>query len=94
METERTHSDVKAKVESKKWFYTDTVKKHFFDPENLLKTEEEATEYEKTASGVGQVGSPACGDMMKIWIRVNDDDTITGLKVFRDNLFIFCIRNF
>jgi NifU-like protein involved in Fe-S cluster formation/bacterioferritin-associated ferredoxin len=38
-----------------------------------LKTEKEATEYGKESDGVGEVGSPACGDMMKIWIKVEDD---------------------
>ncbi|MCR4323523.1 MAG: iron-sulfur cluster assembly scaffold protein [Nanoarchaeota archaeon] len=66
-----THVDVKAKVEGKKWFYNDIVKKHFFNPKNFLKDEAAAKEYGKTASGVGQVGSPACGDMMKMWIKVD-----------------------
>ncbi len=67
------HADVKSKVESKKWFYTNEVRKHFFDPQNIFKTEEEAVAYEKEADGVGMVGSPACGDAMKMWIKVKDD---------------------
>ena len=67
------HADVKSKVESKKWFYTNEVRKHFFDPQNIFKTEEEAIAYEKEADGVGMVGSPACGDAMKMWIKVKDD---------------------
>jgi NifU-like protein involved in Fe-S cluster formation len=53
-----------------KWFYSKTVKEHFFNPKNALKTEKEAREYAKTADGVGQVGSPICGDVMKVWIKV------------------------
>jgi len=67
------HADVKSKVESKKWFYTNEVRKHFFDPQNIFKTEEEAVAYEKEADGVGMVGSPACGDAMKMWIKVKED---------------------
>jgi len=67
------HADVKSKVESKKWFYTNEVRKHFFDPQNIFKTEEEAIAYEKEADGVGMVGSPACGDAMKMWIKVDSD---------------------
>lgn len=65
------HPDVKAKVESKKWFYTDTVKEHFFNPRNVLISDDESNEYEKSASGVGMVGSAQCGDSMKIWIKVD-----------------------
>ena len=54
------HPDVKAKVESKKWFYTDTVKEHFFNPRNLLMNDSEGEEYSKHADGMGMVGSPAC----------------------------------
>ncbi len=65
------HPDVKAKVESKSWFYSDIVKEHFFNPKNIFKSEEEAKNYK--ADGVGMVGSPSCGDAMKIWIKVKDD---------------------
>ncbi|MBS3065178.1 MAG: iron-sulfur cluster assembly scaffold protein [DPANN group archaeon] len=76
-----SHQDVKAKVEARKWFYTDVVKEHFFNPKNIFKTDEEAVEYEKEANGVGQVGSPACGDAMKIWIKVDENsDIIRELK--------------
>jgi NifU-like protein involved in Fe-S cluster formation len=48
------------------WVYSDTVKDHFFNPRNVLKKEEN---YQ--ADGVGIVGSPACGDVMKVWIKVD-----------------------
>ena len=73
-----THSDVKAKVDSQKWFYTDIVKDHFFNPKNFL-SEKKANSYK--ADGVGLVGSPACGDMMKVWIKVNkEQDKIVAMK--------------
>lgn len=56
---------------NKSWFYTDIVKDHFFNPRNLFKTREEAENYQH--DGMGMVGSPACGDMMKIWIKVEDN---------------------
>lgn len=49
------------------WVYSETVKEHFFNPQNILK--DKPCEYE--ADGVGYVGSPACGDMMKMWIKVD-----------------------
>lgn len=48
------------------WVYTDLVKEHFFNPRNLVMGEPP-----KDYSGVGMVGSPACGDAMKIWITVD-----------------------
>lgn len=48
------------------WMYSDTVKEHFFNPRNIL---EDPKNYE--ADGIGYVGSPACGDMMKMWIKVD-----------------------
>ncbi len=65
------HQDVKATVEGKEWFYTDTVKEHFFNPKNLVKKDDEINV--KDFNGMGMVGSPACGDMMKIWVRVEDE---------------------
>lgn len=58
--------DVKRGGES--WLYSDEVKEHFFNPKNIM-TEAEEKDY--NADGVGIVGSPACGDMMKIWIKVD-----------------------
>lgn len=48
------------------WLYSDVVKDHFLNPRNILI--DDAT-YE--SDGVGIVGSPACGDMMVVWIKVD-----------------------
>jgi len=53
------------------WLYTEKVKDHFFHPRNIFYTDKEAAEYEKEADGVGQVGSPACGDVMRLYIKVD-----------------------
>lgn len=50
----------------KEWIYSETVKNHFFNPRNILLTEPKRGEFD--ASGV--VGSPACGDVMKMWIKL------------------------
>ena len=55
------------------WFYSEIVKDHFFNPRNLLRTVEAASKYEKEADGIGKEGSPACGDMMKMWIKVENE---------------------
>jgi NifU-like protein involved in Fe-S cluster formation len=53
------------------WLYTEIVKDHFFHPRNIFHTDKEAEIYEKKADGIGQVGSPACGDVMKLYIKVD-----------------------
>lgn len=71
------HADVKAKVDSQKWFYTDIVKDHFFNPRNFMVKEDKKFK----ADGLGLVGSPACGDMMKVWIKVDkENDKIKEMK--------------
>ncbi len=45
--------------------YNQTVMDHFRNPRNVGVIED--------ASGVGEVGNPICGDMMTIYIRVNND---------------------
>jgi len=45
--------------------YNQTVMDHFRNPRNVGVIED--------ASGVGEVGNPICGDMMTIYIKVNDD---------------------
>ena len=51
--------------------YSDKVMDHFNNPRNVGVIED--------ADGVGEVGNPVCGDMMKITIRV-DDDHIDDVK--------------
>jgi NifU-like protein involved in Fe-S cluster formation len=48
------------------WFYTDIVKEHFVRPRNVVLDDSQI----KDMDAVGEVGSPACGDIMKIWIKV------------------------
>ncbi len=62
-------------MQQAEWAYSENVKKHFMNPQNILQTSVE----EYGADGSGMVGSPACGDMMQILIKVNDEK-ITDLK--------------
>lgn len=54
------------------WNYSDIVKEHFLNPHNVLNVDE--NEYD--ADGIGLVGSPACGDMMKVFIKVKENKII------------------
>jgi len=51
------------------WLYSDIVKEHFTNPRNVLFGDD--TEVAALADGVGVVGSPVCGDMMKVFVRVD-----------------------
>ena len=52
--------------------YTQQVMDHFMNPRNVGEIED--------ASGVGEVGNAKCGDIMKIYIKVDDNDVITDVK--------------
>lgn len=45
--------------------YTEIVMDHFKNPRNVGSIE--------NADGVGQVGNPKCGDIMKIYLKIKDD---------------------
>ena len=45
--------------------YTDKVMDHFSNPRNVGEIND--------ASGVGEVGNASCGDIMKIFLKVEDD---------------------
>jgi len=45
--------------------YSEKVMEHFTNPRNVGEMED--------ADGVGTVGNPVCGDVMKIFIKVRDD---------------------
>ncbi len=51
--------------------YTDKVMDHFENPRNVGEISD--------ANGIGQVGNPTCGDIMKIYLKV-DNDVITDIK--------------
>ena len=51
--------------------YSEKVMDHFTNPRNVGEI--------VNADGVGEVGNPKCGDIMKMYIRV-ENDTITDIK--------------
>jgi NifU-like protein involved in Fe-S cluster formation len=50
----------------KEWIYSETVKNHFLNPRNILLREPKPGEFDAESI----VGSPACGDVMKMWIKI------------------------
>ena len=51
--------------------YSDKVMEHFLQPRNVGVIED--------ADGVGEVGNAKCGDIMKMYLKI-DDDIITDVK--------------
>ena len=51
--------------------YSDKVMDHFLQPRNLGTIE--------NADGIGEVGNAKCGDIMKMYLKI-DDDIITDVK--------------
>ncbi|NIO16862.1 MAG: Fe-S cluster assembly scaffold protein NifU [Deltaproteobacteria bacterium] len=51
--------------------YSEKVMDHFMNPRNVGEIDD--------ASGVGEVGNPACGDMMRLFIKV-EDNVVTDAK--------------
>jgi nitrogen fixation protein NifU and related proteins len=55
--------------------YSDKVIDHYENPRNVGSLDKEADDV-----GTGLVGAPACGDVMKLQIRVNDQGVIEDAK--------------
>ncbi|NLJ78320.1 MAG: Fe-S cluster assembly scaffold protein NifU [Tissierellia bacterium] len=51
--------------------YSEKVMEHFHNPRNVGEIED--------ADGIGNVGNPRCGDIMKMYLKI-EDDTIVDVK--------------
>lgn len=52
--------------------YSEKVMDHFQNPRNVGKIDD--------ADGVGEVGNAKCGDIMKMYIKVDENEIITDVK--------------
>ncbi len=72
-----TDAEVVNQHTGEKWIYTNTVKEHFFNPKNLQLEDPVEGSYD----AIGMVGSPACGDVMTVWVKMNSvEDRIADFK--------------
>jgi NifU-like protein involved in Fe-S cluster formation len=69
--------DVINKVAGGSWAYSKQVREHFFKPKNLLLEDPSKAKYDTE----GIVGSPACGDVMRVWLKIDKkNDKIKEFK--------------
>ncbi|MHC4260622.1 MAG: Fe-S cluster assembly protein NifU [Planctomycetota bacterium] len=54
------------------WEYTEKLKEHFFNPRNVGEI--------KNADGIGEVGSLACGDALKLTFKLDESGRIKDAK--------------
>ena len=52
--------------------YSEIVMDHFTNPRNVGEIE--------NASGMGEVGNVKCGDIMRIYLKINNDEIIEDIK--------------
>ncbi|MFW5986506.1 MAG: Fe-S cluster assembly scaffold protein NifU [Halanaerobiales bacterium] len=52
--------------------YSEKVMDHFSNPRNVGEIDD--------PDAVGEVGNPTCGDIIKLYLKVKDDDTIEDIK--------------
>ncbi len=63
------------------WAYSSMVKSHFFNPRNLLWKMPDEGRFDAE----GLVGSPACGDVMRVWLNI--DSKTERIKEFKWRTF-------
>ena len=77
MKKNKQRPDVVNKYVGGSWAYSDKVRSHFFSPQNLLLENPKDAQYDAE----GAVGSPACGDVMRVWLNIDPKrDKITDFK--------------
>lgn len=52
--------------------YTDKVLDHFMNPRNIGEI--------PNADGIGTIGSEECGDMIRVWIKVSENEHLSDIK--------------
>ncbi len=54
------------------WNYTETVMEHYRNPKNVGSIED--------ANAIGEAGSLSCGDMLKLYLKIDENGIITDAK--------------
>ena len=80
-ETKKMKPEVMNPSTGSAWVYSRIVKDHFFHPQNLLLTDPK----QKQFNAHGLIGSPACGDVMRVWLTI--DQASDRIKEFKWRTF-------
>ena len=67
-----TKNSLKLEEKTMEGQYSEKVMEHFRDPHNVGEIPD--------ANGIGNVGNPVCGDIMRLYIKVDDKEVITDAK--------------
>lgn len=78
---QKAKPEVVSRTAGGSWVYSRIVKKHFFHPRNFLLKDPRAKQF--NAQGI--IGSPACGDVMRVWLKV--DRATDRIKEFKWRTF-------
>ena len=60
-------ADVISESTGESWVYSKITKDHFFNPRNLLLKDPKPGEFDAE----GKIGAPQCGDVMRMWIKID-----------------------
>ncbi|MDI6734109.1 MAG: iron-sulfur cluster assembly scaffold protein [Patescibacteria group bacterium] len=77
----KTKPDIVDRFTGDKWVYSKIVKSHFFHPKNFLVGDLNKVKFD--ADGI--IGSPACGDVMRVWLKI--DPKTEKIKKFKWRTF-------
>ncbi|MDI6820788.1 MAG: iron-sulfur cluster assembly scaffold protein [Patescibacteria group bacterium] len=77
----KTKPDIVNKFTGDKWVYSKIVKSHFFYPKNFLVGDIKKLNFDVE----GIIGSPACGDVMRVWLKI--DPKTEKIKKFKWRTF-------
>jgi NifU-like protein involved in Fe-S cluster formation len=67
------------------WEYTEKLKEHFFNPRNVGEIE--------SPDGIGEVGSLACGDALKLTFKLDENGKIKDACQVQDIRLCKCHSN-
>jgi len=77
MKKDKSKPDIVNPYIGKSWVYSKIVKDHFLKPRNFLPRNPKKGEFD--AEGI--VGSPSCGDVMRMWLKIDPKkEKITACK--------------
>jgi NifU-like protein involved in Fe-S cluster formation/bacterioferritin-associated ferredoxin len=63
----KSKPDIINRFAGRSWAYSQIVKRHFFHPRNFLARDPQKGEFDSE----GIVGSPSCGDVMRMWLKID-----------------------